>query len=154
MVPGDPVLSLLLPVALVYAAVRSDDPQLQGGEREEAENRFAGMMSSDASAAQARGCDGTSPRCTATAPVCAPWRLPQDVRTYATRDREVLWWFADCLAYIGDTEEALHWLANSVERGFLNAAFFSDVDPFVASLRSDPRFVTLMSSARERALEV
>ena len=35
-VPGDPVLSLLLPVALVYAAVRSDDPQLQGGEREEA----------------------------------------------------------------------------------------------------------------------
>lgn len=53
-------------------------------------------------------------------------------------------------ALAGVPERALHWLAIAVDRGFINYPFLARYDPFFESLRSDPRFLQLMETVRER----
>jgi hypothetical protein len=66
------------------------------------------------------------------------------------------WWLAAGCSHCGWTEEALHWLANAIDLGFVNHRFLSTIDPFLAALRGEPRFQVLMERAREkqRAFEV
>jgi tetratricopeptide (TPR) repeat protein len=71
------------------------------------------------------------------------------VRDYARLDKEMSWWLAAGCSFVGEADEALHWLANSIDLGFVNHRFLSVLDPFLAPLRGDPRFEALM----ERALE-
>ncbi len=80
----------------------------------------------------------------------------QAIRDYATLDKEMSWWLAAGCSHCGWTDEAVHWLANAIELGFLNHRFLSTMDPFLAALRGDPRFQALMELAREkqRALEI
>jgi len=68
----------------------------------------------------------------------------------ARMDKEFSWWFADTFALMGDTEEALRWLESAIELGFCNHRFWSEIDPFLAPLRTEPRFPALMVRARER----
>ncbi|MGA2631249.1 MAG: protein kinase [Terriglobia bacterium] len=77
-------------------------------------------------------------------------------RDLARLDKEFSWWLAAACSHCGMTEEALHWLANSIDLGFVNHRFFSTIDPFLAMLRGDPRFEALIERAREkqRAFEV
>lgn len=51
-------------------------------------------------------------------------------------------------AMLGDKESALEWLENSVNRGFINYPYLSEYDPFLASLRSEPRFEKLMQRVK------
>jgi len=74
----------------------------------------------------------------------------QVIRDYATRDKEMSWWVAAGCSHCGWTEEALHWLANAIDLGFVNHRFLSTIDPFLAALRGEPRFQALMERARER----
>jgi len=74
----------------------------------------------------------------------------QVLRDYATQDKEMSWWLAAGCSHCGQTEEAVHWLANAIELGFTNHRFFSALDPFLASLRRDARFNALMERAREK----
>ncbi len=53
----------------------------------------------------------------------------------------------------GEADEALHWLGNAIDLGFVNHHFFSAIDPFLTKLRGDPRFEALMERARERQQE-
>ena len=69
---------------------------------------------------------------------------------YAEKDKEISWNLADCFAAVGETEQALRWLGNAVELGFVNHRFFSTRDPFLAPLRNDPRFEAVMAKAREK----
>jgi eukaryotic-like serine/threonine-protein kinase len=80
----------------------------------------------------------------------------QTTRDYATMDKEMSWWLAAGCSHCGWTEEALYWLANAIELGFLNHRFLATIDPFLAALRGEPRFKALMERAREkrRALEM
>jgi tetratricopeptide (TPR) repeat protein len=73
----------------------------------------------------------------------------------APGDKECSWFLADAFALVGDYDEALRWLKNAIHRGFCNHRFWSDVNPFFAPLRDDPRFQELMQEARtrERAFE-
>ena len=57
--------------------------------------------------------------------------------------------FAGILALAGAREEALGWLENAVDRGFLNHTFLATQDPFLESLRGEPRFRELVQRARE-----
>ena len=80
----------------------------------------------------------------------------QVLRDYATLDKEMSWWLAAGCSHCGQTEEALHWLANSIELGFTNHHLFSALDPFLANIRGDARFKALIERARhkQRAFEV
>jgi TolB-like protein len=53
-------------------------------------------------------------------------------------------------ALAGAPERALHWLEIAVDRGFINHPFLARHDPFLESLRSDPRFQKLMGTVRDR----
>ena len=79
-----------------------------------------------------------------------------DCEAYAARDKEMSWQCASCLASVGEWDEALRWLANAVDLGFINHRFLATRDRFLAPLRGDMRFEALMDKAREkqRAFEV
>jgi TolB-like protein/thioredoxin-like negative regulator of GroEL len=53
-------------------------------------------------------------------------------------------------ALAGMPDEAMHWLGIAVSRGFINYPFLARHDPFLSSLRGDPRFEQLLESVRER----
>ena len=80
----------------------------------------------------------------------------QALRDLATLDKEFSWWLASACSFAGEADEALHWLANSIDLGFVNHRFLSSIDPFLAALRGDPRFKTLMDRAceKQRSFEV
>lgn len=77
-------------------------------------------------------------------------KFANDLQSYVRRDKEFSWFIADCLAIIGETESALDWLSNSIEKGLINDQFFSEFDPFLTPLRSNRRFQALMERAREK----
>jgi TolB-like protein len=52
---------------------------------------------------------------------------------------------AEGLAIIGEPAESLRWLERAVEKGWLNYPFLSRRDPWLESVRGDPRFETLMA---------
>ncbi len=56
---------------------------------------------------------------------------------------------AGVLALAGAREEALNWLENAVDRGFMNHAFLAAQDPFLESLRDEPRYRDLVQRARD-----
>ena len=70
----------------------------------------------------------------------------------AKMDKEFSWWLADSFALMGDTEDALRWLESAIDLGFTNHRFWSEIDPFLAPLRPDPRFQALMNRARDKQL--
>jgi len=53
-------------------------------------------------------------------------------------------------ALAGMPEQAMHWLAIAVDRGFVNHPFLSRHDPFFESLRDLPQFQELMNAVRVR----
>jgi len=69
-------------------------------------------------------------------------------KAFATRNLQS-WHVAALYARLGETELALNWLANAVDRGFGNSQFIETVDPFLESIRGDPRFRGLVDRARQ-----
>ena len=65
-----------------------------------------------------------------------------------TRDGQSAWNVAACYAKLGD--RALSWLEDAISRDLIPVQFLAIVDPFMASLRGDPRFEALMDQARAR----
>jgi serine/threonine protein kinase len=62
------------------------------------------------------------------------------------------WWYsylvAACYAMVGESDGAIDWLGNSVNLGFVAYPYLRDCDPFLARLRSDPRFEQLMQRVK------
>lgn len=54
-----------------------------------------------------------------------------------------------CLALAGESDEALDWLENTVRIGNVNYPFWSQHDEWVAGLRGDARFVSLMNTVKQ-----
>ncbi len=57
---------------------------------------------------------------------------------------------ADAYALIGRNDDAVRWTRIAVSRGFINYPFLSRHDPFLETVRSDPRFQQLMAEVKER----
>ncbi len=79
-----------------------------------------------------------------------------NLRQVARSDEYFPCFLANCLAHVGETDEALRWLKQAISWGFTNHVFLSQHDRFLAPLRGDARFEGLMDRAREkeRAFEV
>ncbi|NJD20908.1 MAG: hypothetical protein FIA95_16690 [Gemmatimonadetes bacterium] len=67
---------------------------------------------------------------------------------------QAAWWddftpvlMADGYALIGDKERALRWVSRAIDMGTTNAAFLGEHEPFLRSLRGDPRFDALLAKA-------
>jgi len=57
---------------------------------------------------------------------------------------------ADGYSLIGRNDDAIRWLRTAVALGFINYPMLSTRDPFLANLRSDPRFEELMRMVEAR----
>jgi adenylate cyclase len=57
---------------------------------------------------------------------------------------------ADGYSLIGRTDDALRWIRIAMNRGFINYPFLATYDPFLANVRSDPRFPALMREVKAK----
>ena len=51
-------------------------------------------------------------------------------------------------ALLGEKEKALNWLENTIECGFINYPFLSDIDPFLENIRRENRFKKIMKRVK------
>jgi non-specific serine/threonine protein kinase len=77
----------------------------------------------------------------------ALWLITTDLRKTCWRDYEWSYWVANRLAFAGAKKEALDWLENAVNRGFINYPFLQ-CDPFLNNIRGEERFKKLMEHAK------
>jgi tetratricopeptide (TPR) repeat protein len=61
---------------------------------------------------------------------------------------------AHALSLLGESDAALDWLENAMNRGFLGHQYIARHDPFLASLRGDARFLRVVESMRSRQFRV
>ncbi len=81
--------------------------------------------------------------------------MTPELRAAAEWDEIFAWWAADCFALVNEADAAIDFIERAVEFGFINAPWLSQYEPFLASLRSEPRFGRLMEGVRRawRAFE-
>jgi hypothetical protein len=73
-----------------------------------------------------------------------------DLMRATLRNEFVACFMADAYALAGRSDDALEWLGAAVRYGLINYPFLTEHDPFLASLRDDPRFTALMADVRAR----
>jgi non-specific serine/threonine protein kinase len=56
---------------------------------------------------------------------------------------------AESYALINEKNEAIDWIENGVKSGFINYPFLIEYDPFLANIRSEPRFQKLMERVKK-----
>jgi eukaryotic-like serine/threonine-protein kinase len=59
-------------------------------------------------------------------------------------DLQYCWFLGQCHALVGDVDGGIRWIEAAAARGFINHDLLARLDPFLAHLRTDPRFETLM----------
>jgi len=74
--------------------------------------------------------------------------LTKDFVSNVRRDLQASYNLATFYARLGQNENALDWVENAVNRGFINYPFLNDHDPWLANIRSDPRFQKLMERVK------
>ena len=74
--------------------------------------------------------------------------VTEDFEKWARRDLEFSYFLAGIHALAGLKEEALDWLSNAVDRGFINYPFIAEHDPLLESIRGDPRFQDIAARAK------
>ncbi len=72
---------------------------------------------------------------------------PEFIST-AERDLQTSYNLATFYAKLGDNENALNWLSNAVNRGFINYPMLFQLDPWLANIRSEPRFQELIERVK------
>jgi non-specific serine/threonine protein kinase len=74
--------------------------------------------------------------------------LSEGSKKVAWMDFHMPWFMAECFSLINEKEEALKWLEHAVDRGWFNFPLFSELDPFLANIRNEPRFKKLMERVK------
>jgi len=81
----------------------------------------------------------------------SPFRpAPFDEHSRKTCQRDGGWSYnvADAFAVLDEKKEALDWLENAVNRGFINYPLLAEKDPWLANIRSEERFKKLMERVK------
>ncbi len=78
--------------------------------------------------------------------------LSPELEAMAGDDLQYAWFFSVCYSLLGETDDALDWLTTAIRRGFSNHKFLSELDPFLASARTDPKFQSLMKMAESTSV--
>ncbi len=74
--------------------------------------------------------------------------MTPELRAAAEWDEIFAWWVADCFALVNEADAAIDFLERAVEFGFINAPWLSKYEPFLVSLRHEPRFRCMMEAVR------
>jgi len=74
--------------------------------------------------------------------------MTSDFQKTCQRDSEWAFQVAEAFALLDEKKEALDWLENAVNRGFINYPFISELDPFLANIRGEERFKKLMERVK------
>ncbi len=67
---------------------------------------------------------------------------------WAKKDFQYSLWVAEAFAMINKKSDALNWLENSVDHGFVNYPFINDYDPLLKNISSEERFKKLMERVK------
>ena len=73
--------------------------------------------------------------------------LTPEAQKTCRRDWEMSYWVANMLSLVGAKEEALDWLENAINRGYINYPLFR-CDPFLDNIRGEERFEKIMEHAK------
>ncbi len=73
--------------------------------------------------------------------------------TFAQRDCEFAQYLSDAYAFAGDGKKALKWLEIALRTGFMNYAYLSRHDPFIASFRDSPEWRVVLRRVQEEQQE-
>ena len=74
--------------------------------------------------------------------------MTSDFRKTCQRDLEWAYYVAGFFALLDEKKEALDWLENAVDRGFINYPFISKHDTFLDNIRGEERFKKLMERVK------
>jgi TolB-like protein len=69
------------------------------------------------------------------------------------KDAEFAQYLSDAYAFRGDGEKALEWLEVALRSGFMNHAYLSQHDPFIASFRDSPSWRDVLRKVKEQQQE-
>jgi len=75
--------------------------------------------------------------------------ITPDLREAAAWDDIFSWWLADCYTLVGERDAALDCVQRMIELGMFNYPFLARHEPFLAPLRDEPRFGSLLEQARK-----
>jgi tetratricopeptide (TPR) repeat protein len=75
--------------------------------------------------------------------------MTPDFRKTCQRDGEWSYYVADAFALLDEKKEALDWLENAVNRGFINYPFINNYDFFLDNIRGEERFKKLMERVKK-----
>jgi serine/threonine protein kinase/predicted Zn-dependent protease len=74
--------------------------------------------------------------------------LTPDFQKTCQRDLEWSYYVAEAFALLDEKKEALDWLENAVNRGFINYPFINKLDSFLVNIRGEERFKKLMERVK------
>jgi non-specific serine/threonine protein kinase len=74
--------------------------------------------------------------------------MTPDFQKTCQRDLEFSCNVAEAFALLDEKKEALDWLENAVNRGFINYPFINEYDTFLANIRGEERFKKLMERVK------
>jgi predicted Zn-dependent protease len=76
--------------------------------------------------------------------------LTSEVQTVLGGDAQYSWFLAQCYALIDDRAAAIQWLEHAASLGFINYPLLAAIDPFLAPLRGEPGFLSLIGDIKQR----
>jgi non-specific serine/threonine protein kinase len=74
--------------------------------------------------------------------------LTKDFKNTIKRDPQWSSLVASLYSLLGQKEDALDWLENAVNRGFINYPFLNEYDTFLKNIRGEERFKKLMERVK------
>jgi len=74
--------------------------------------------------------------------------MTPDFQENIQRDLIDTQWVASIFSLMNEKDEALKWLENAIDKGFINYPFLNEYDSFLENIRGEERFKKLMERVK------